>query len=82
MKIVLLLGLGCVICGTAQAQVRCPPYCAATPITRVPLGSAIASLFYPCRAGSDDPLPLARPLRPYGAAILFGEAVWDRRRPG
>jgi len=40
MKIVLLLGLGCVICGMVQAQASCPPYCAARPITRVPLGSA------------------------------------------
>jgi hypothetical protein len=37
MKIVLLLGLGCAICGAVQAQASCPPYCS---ITRVPLGSA------------------------------------------
>jgi hypothetical protein len=37
MKIVLLLGLGFVLCGAVQAQASCPPYCAARPITRVPL---------------------------------------------
>jgi hypothetical protein len=42
----------------------------------------ITGLFYPCRAGSDDPLPLARSLRPYSSAILLGEADRDRCRPG
>jgi hypothetical protein len=68
MRILLLLGLGCVICGTAQAQVRCPPYCAATPAPRVPLGSATPQQRPPTRQqnpsggfGSTAPMQQSQP---------------------
>jgi hypothetical protein len=43
---------------------------------------AIARLFYPCRAGSDDSLSLACTPRPDGALLLSGEARRNRGCPG